>query len=567
MLNRIKREFDPAAYIPKTLICLREGYTRQTFVKDLFAGVTVGIVALPLAMAFAIASGVTPDKGLYTAIVAGFLISLLGGSRVQIGGPTGAFVVIIYGIVQQYGYNGLAMATVMAGVLLVLMGLARFGAVLKFIPYPVTTGFTTGIALIIFSSQVKDFLGLQMDAPPADFFAKWWAYLRALPSWNPYAVILSLGCLFLLLRLRRTAPRVPAAILVVVLSAVAVKIFHLPVETIGTKFGAIPRTLPMPAWPAFEWEKIPLLVPQAFTIALLAAIESLLSAVVADGMMGTRHKANCELVAQGLANIGSIIFGGIPATGAIARTATNIKSGARTPVAGMIHALVLLLCMYLFAPMASRIPLAALAAILVLIAWNMSEFDHFIHMFRSPKSDVLVMLSVFGITVIIDLTMAVQVGVVMAAILFMKRMSDVTEIGGVSLSDEDEMDDMALQAGDKDATSKKKIPPGTEVYEINGPFFFGVADRLKNVLSQIEKPPKVFILRMRHVPFMDATGANALDEFFNRCRRQGTALVLSGVQPQPRAVLENSGLANSFGRQNVTDHIDKALKRAEELLA
>ena len=566
MFTAVTAHWDWRAYIPKSIICFREGYGRKTFFKDLFAGVTVGIVALPLAMAFAIASGVAPERGLFTAVVAGFLISALGGSRVQIGGPTGAFVVIVYGIVQKHGYDGLALASLMAGALLILMGLARFGAVLKFIPYPVTTGFTTGIALIIFSSQVKDFLGLRVDHVPAAFFDKWIFFLEHLQAWNPFAVMIALGTLLILVYLRRVAPQFPAAIVAVVAAALAVKVFQLPVATIGSVFGQLPRILPAPSLPAFSLAKARAVLPEAFTIAMLAAIESLLSAVVADGMMGTRHKSNCELVAQGIANIGSIIFGGIPATGAIARTATNIKSGAQTPVAGMIHALTLFACLFFLAPLASLIPLACLSGILILVAINMSEFDHFRSMFRAPASDVMVMLSVFAITVLIDLTMAVQVGVVMAALLFMKRMSDVTEIGGLNLSADDDRDEQT-QAQDADATTKKKIPSGVEVYEINGPFFFGIADNLKDILSRIQKPPQVFILRMRHVPFMDATGIHALEEFYHKCKRQQTVLILSGVHDQPALALQKFELDIRIGRENIYDHIDKALTRARILLA
>ncbi len=357
-------------FIPKSIICWREGYGSRTFWHDLFAGVTVGIIALPLAMAFAIASGVTPERGLYTAIIAGFLISALGGSRVQIGGPTGAFVVIIYGIVQRHGYDGLAIATLMAGAIMIIMGLAQFGSVIKFIPYPVTTGFTSGIAVLIFSSQIKDFFGLQIANVPAEFLPKWSAYLHGAATWNPAAVSIAASSLVTIALLRRYAPRIPSAIVAVVLGSAAVYFLQLPVETIGSRFGGIPSALPTPHWPAFRLDTVRALIPEATTIALLASIESLLSAVVADGMTGSRHKSNCELIAQGVANISSTLFGGIPATGAIARTAANVKSGGRTPVAGMIHAVTLLLIMLTIAPMASLIPLATLAAILIVVAWD-----------------------------------------------------------------------------------------------------------------------------------------------------------------------------------------------------
>ncbi len=562
MVRRLARKLDLKAYVPKLVICLRQGYTRSIFIKDFFAGVTVGIVALPLALAFAIASGVAPERGLFTAIVAGFLISALGGSRVQIGGPTGAFVVIVYGVVQHHGYQGLVLATLMAGLLLICMGLARLGAVLKFIPYPVVTGFTTGIALIIFTSQIKDFFGLATGILPADFLAKWWTYLRCLPTWNPNATAIALGSLLILLFFRRWFPRLPGAIVAVTVGAACVRVLHLPVATIGSVFGTLPRVLPHPALPVITLAEVRTLVPEAFTIALLAGIESLLSAVVADGMIGTRHKSNCELVAQGVANIASAVLGGIPATGAIARTATNIKAGARTPVAGIIHAATLLMCMFFLAPLASMIPLASLAAVLVLVAWNMSEIDHFIHLLRAPRGDVLVMLSVFGLTVLVDLTTAVQVGVVMAAMLFMKRMSDVTHIGGGILEEAMTDEEMHL---DTEATRHKHVPPGVEVYEIDGPFFFGVADLLRDVLGHIEKPPRVFLLRMRHVPMMDASGIHALEQLQAKCRRQGTALVLSGVRAPVHRVLDQFGLTAEIGPDNVCSNIDHALKRAGDL--
>lgn len=550
---------------PQTLVCLREGYTRQTFLHDLFAGLTVGVIALPLSMAFAIASGVSPDRGLFTAIVAGFLISLLGGSRVQVGGPTGAFVVIVYGIVQQYGYDGLVVASLMAGVLLVVMGLARFGRMIKFIPYPVTTGFTSGIALIIFSSQIKDFFGLQLERVPAGFVEQWSAYAHSAASWTPAASAVGLGSLLLLVGLRRWAPRVPGALVVIVLGALLVHLFDLPVETIGTRFGGIPNMLPAPALPAVDLETVRALVPSAFTIAFLAGIESLLSAVAADGMTGGRHNANVELIAQGVANVGSVLMGGIPATGAIARTAANVKSGGRTPVAGMIHALTLFVILLVLAPLATLVPLAAMAAILILVAWNMSEMDHFISLFRSPRSDVAVLLLTFTLTVLIDLTVAVQVGLVLAALLFMKRMSDVTNIQKIT-SDADDEETLASQPVDVDL-SRYVIPPEVEVYEINGPFFFGVADRLKDELGSLERPPRVFILRLRHVLAIDATGLHALEELHHKCERQGTRLLLAGVHAQPLVALTRAGLDRVIGTDNLVGSFDDALARARQLLA
>ena len=559
------------AFIPKSIVCLREGYGRQFFLNDLFAGVTVGVIALPLAIAFAIASHVRPEQGLYTAIVAGFLISVLGGSRVQIGGPTGAFVVIIAGIVDQYGYDGLALATLMAGVILIILGLAKFGAMIKFIPYPVTTGFTTGIAVIIASGQVKDFLGLSIEKVPTHFIEQWGAYYYAVAERgiNFHAAGMALGGVILIAVLRKLAPRVPAYIVVVVLATLLVALLGWDrgqgVETIESRFGGIPQKLPEPGLPKIDWslERIRALIPGATTIALLAGIESLLSAVVADGMIGGRHKSNCELVAQGVANIGSVFFGGIPATGAIARTAANIKSGGRTPLAGIIHALTVLAFMLLLAPLAKKIPLAILASVLVVVAWGMSERDHFKHLFRAPRSDIAVLLTTFGLTVFADLTIAVGVGMVLASMLFMRRMSEVTGVGAIAEELQDLPEDLTGEA-DPNAIVRRDVPPHVEVYEINGPFFFGVADRIKDVLRELEKPPRVFILRMRRVPAIDATGMRALDEFYLKCKRQGTRLLLAGVHAQPMFAMAKYGLLEKVGEENLFGNIDDALDAARE---
>lgn len=556
-------------YLPKSLVALGEGYTRGTVLRDLLAGITVAIIALPLAMAFGIASipesvaaaaGISPPAvGLITAIVAGFLISALGGSRVQIGGPTGAFIVVVYSIASRHGYQGLVGATLLAGLFVVLFGIARLGAVIRYVPYPVTTGFTTGIAVIIASSQVKDFLGLEMGAVPPDFLDKWGAYLSHFGSWNPSATAVAVGSLLGLLLLRRWVPRAPGSILVVMAAAALVAALGLPVETIGTRFGGIPRELPNLSLPALDLSTIRVLIPDALTIALLVAIESLLSAVVADGMTGFRHKADCELVGQGVANVASALFGGIPATGAIARTAANVKAGARTPLAGMTHAVVLLAVVLAVAPLASAIPLPSLAALLVMVAWNMSEVEHFARMFRAPRSDVTVLLVTFLLTVFLDLTIAVGVGIVLASLLFMKRMADVVEIDALGANDRDPDDES------DDILSGRRAVPGVEVYEIGGPFFFGVADRLKAVLSRIERPPRALVLRLRRVPAVDATGLHALRELHARCRREGTVLILSGVQAQPRRVFERSGFAAEIGAENVCGDIDRALARAEQV--
>ena len=563
-------------YLPKSVVCFREGYTRQSLLGDLFAGLTVGIIALPLAMAFGIGS--IPDQvvrtelvsppamGLYTAVVAGFLISALGGSRVQIGGPTGAFIVIVSGIAARHGYAGLATATIMAGVIIILMGLFRFGAMIKFIPYPVTTGFTSGIAVIIFSTQIKDFFGLSMGDVPAEFAEKWRAFASAAGTLAPQTLAVGGGSLAVIVLLRRFAPRVPGMIVSVVAASAIVWLLGLDnVATIGSKFGGIPRSLPTPHLPPFSLPLVRELIPSAMTIAMLAAIESLLSAVVSDGMTGNRHKADCELVAQGIANIGSILFGGIPATGAIARTTANVKSGGKTPLAGMIHAVTLLAIMLAAAPLASRIPLATLAAVLMVVAWNMAEIDHFRDILRAPRSDAAVLLTTFGLTVFTDLTVAVGVGMVLASLLFMKRMAEVSNISAITR----EFSDGDVELGelkDPNAVANRQLPPGVEVYEINGPLFFGVADRLKDTLRTIARPPKVFILRMRRVPAIDASGLHALAEFQEKCKRQGTTLLLSGVHAQPLVAFHRARFDEQLGPGSMFGSLDDALDRAREIL-
>ena len=557
-------------FVPKSIVCLREGYTRERLFRDLIAGVVVGIVALPLALAFAIASGVPPERGLYTAVIAGFLISALGGSRVQIGGPTGAFVVIVYGIVAKYGYDGLVTITVMAGVILVVLGLARMGALLKFIPYPVITGFTSGIAVIIFSSQLKDFLGLKMGAIPADFMEKWTAYAEHLRSIDIPTTLLAIGTLVILAVWPRVSRMVPAPFVAMVVATLIVQILHLPVETIGSRFGAVPSSLPMPHWPAIQWTHMKEFVSPALTVALLAAIESLLSAVVADGMIGTRHKSNMELVAQGVANIASPLFGGIPATGAIARTATNIRAGGRTPLAGITHSVTLLLILVFLGKWAAMVPLCALAAILVVVAYHMSEWRSFAGLLRAPRSDLVVLILTFVLTIFVDLTVAVQVGIVVAALLFMKRMSDLTNVEGVTGELRDESEDpgeITQSRRGKRIVAGHEIPSGVEVYEVNGPFFFGAADKIKDVLTEIANPPKVFILRMRNVPAIDATGIHALEQMAKKCRHEGTTLILTEIRQQPlRAIVRARKLDAVGGRENLAKSIEVALARAAEVL-
>lgn len=550
-------------FIPKSWPYLTGKYSFSFFKSDLMAGVTVGVVALPLAMAFAIASGVSPEKGLYTAIVAGFLISLLGGSLLQIGGPTGAFVVIIYEIVQRLGFEGLVIVTLLAGIILLIAAFSRLGGLIKYIPYPLITGFTTGIAVIIFSSQIKDFLGLNISQVPADFIPKWAAIASALPTFHFPTFALASSTLIVILLIRRFFPILPWGIAAVVLATLISWGFELPVDTIASRFGTIPRTLPVPSLPHFSFSFTDLreLIPDAITIAFLAGIESLLSAIVADGMAGTRHKSNCELMAQGIANMGSVFFGGIPATGAIARTATNIKTGAKTPVAGMIHALTLLLIILAFAPIVSQIPLAALSAVLMMVAWNMSEVHHFRHLFKAPASDIIVLLTTFLLTVLVDLTVAVEVGMILALFLFMRKMGNVSKV--VSLTNwEKEFSD----GGELEVIEPKKIPPHVEIYEITGPFFFGVVDSLKNTLINLEFPPKVFILRMNKVPLIDATGMHALKELYYQCQKDGTAFYLSGVTEHLLKTLEKYGLVDLIGREEIFPNTRTALERASELI-
>jgi len=551
---------------PKLITVIKEGYSGQIFIKDLTAGIIVGIVALPLAIAFAIASGVKPEQGLYTAIVAGFIISLLSGSRVQIGGPTGAFIVIIYGIVQKFGYDGLVIATIMAGVLLIIMGFAKLGAVIKYIPYPVTVGFTAGIALIIAIGQVRDLLGLHMEKVPAEFIEKIIAYSEHIGSIAPVAAGIGIATIAIVFLWPRVTQRIPGSLIAILVTTGMVQLMDLPVETIGSRFGSVSGSLPSFRLPHVDWRTASSLVSPAITIALLAGIESLLSAVVADGMTGRKHRSNMELIAQGVANIASPLFGGIPATGAIARTATNIKNGGRTPVAGIVHAVVLLLIMLFFGKWAALIPMATLAGILVVVAYNMSELRHFVKLFKSPKMDIAVLLVTFFLTILVDLTVAIQAGVVLAALLFMKRMSDVTQVGYITsmvgFEEEDEEDAKA----DPNNINKFSVPNGVEVFEVNGPFFFGAAERFKHTLNLIVKKPKVLILRTRTVLAMDATALHALEEVYDMTKRDGSVLVLAGIHAQPMIAMDKAGFLDKVGVENVFENIGDALKRARAIV-
>lgn len=538
-------------------------YSAATFKNDLIAGITVGIVAVPLALAFAIASGVDPAKGFYTAIVGGFLISFMGGSRYQIGGPTGAFVVIVYGIISQYGYDGLVIATIIAGILLIILGIARIGSYIKFIPYPVTTGFTAGIGVVIFTTQINDLLGLKIASLPPDFIGKWAAFISGIGAFDPVTFGVGIASIAIIFGVRAFIPQIPAHVFSIVVVTFAVWLLGINVETIGSRFGEIPSGMPTFHMPEWSYDKVKAVFPSAVTIALLAGIESLLSAVVADGMTGSRHNSNKELVGQGVANIAVGFFGGIPATGAIARTATNVRAGGCTKASGMIHAVFLVLFMMFFTSLIEVIPMAALAGVLIVVSLDMIDLRRFKRLMTSPKSDISVLLITFGLTVMIDLTVAVQAGVVLAALLFMKRMSDVASIDKINL---DKADSIDPDFADPDAISKKVVPKGVEVYEINGPFFFGVADRLINTLEYMSKAPKIFILRMRNVPAIDATGEHALENFYAACVKRGTRLVLSGVNPDPYETLLRMGFVDTVGKDNVTNHIDKALARAKVLL-
>jgi SulP family sulfate permease len=546
--------------IPKLVTTLRS-YDRSQFTHDLVAGVVVGIVALPLAIAFAIASGVTPERGLWTAIIAGFIVSAFGGSRVQIAGPTGAFVVIVYGIVQQHGVDGLAVATVMAGVMLVACGLARFGSVIKFIPHPLVTGFTAGIAVIIFAGEIKDVLGLHMGDVPPGFVDKWVAYSHA-ATFTPAAVGVAALTFAIMLGWPRVSRRVPGPFVALLIATVAVQVFSIPVETIGSRFGSIATSVPAVRFPRVSIEQVTALVGPAFTIAMLGAIESLLSAVVADGMIGGRHRSNMELVAQGAANIVVPFFGGIPSTGAIARTATNVRNGGRTPVAGIIHAATLLAISLAAGRWASLIPMAALGAILVVVAYHMSEWRTFVAELRAPGSDVAVLLATFLLTVFVDLTVAIAVGMILAAFLFIRRMAEAATVHAVGGAD----DDPETDERDGNAVARRRIPAGVHVFEISGAFFFGAVETFKDTIARVATTPRVLILRMRHVLILDSSAMKALRDVVKRSHADGTLVLVSEVHMQPLVTLTGSRLLDELGRDKVFDDLDSALNRARRHL-
>lgn len=548
-------------FTPK-LFTLAKSFTREQTIKDINAGIIVGIVALPLAIAFGIASGVSPESGIITAIIGGLIVSLLGGSRVQIGGPTGAFIVIVYGVVQQYGVQGLLIATMMAGVILVLMGIAKFGSAIKFIPHPVTVGFTSGIALIIFSSQIKDFFGLKIDKVPGEFIAKWELYIQNFHTISPDTAIIAALSLGIILLWPKITHKLPGSLMAIIVSTAAVYIFKMDVTTIGSLYGQLSNNIPAPTFAMPELGMIKDLIIPATTIALLAAIEALLSAVVADGMIGGRHRSNMELIAMGAANIVSPLFGGIPVTGAIARTAANVKNGGRTPIAGIVHAVVLLVIMLFVGSYASLIPMAALAAILIVVAYNMSEWRSFMALLKSPASDIIVLVTTFLLTVIVDLTVAIEIGMVLAVFLFMRRMSEVTNVEVVKreFREEDE-------SADPMSIDKKLIPDGVVVYEINGPFFFGATAKFQDALRDSGTRPDILIIRMRNVPAIDATGLHTLEQVYHASKKQGTEVIFSGVHTQPLVVFTQSGFFDRVGENNFYGNIDDALERAREVLA
>lgn len=550
--------FDFSPVLAETI----KNYNKETFVKDLLAGVIVGIVALPLAIAFGIASGVSPERGLITAIIAGFLISFLGGSRVQIGGPTGAFIVIVYGIVEKFGTSGLIIATIMAGIMLFAMGALKIGGIIKFMPYPIIVGFTSGIAVTIFSTQIKDLFGLTIDKVPGDFAAKWMAYFNHMDTMNFWSLGLGVFSIALIFLWPKISKKIPGSLVAIVLVTLIVYVLRefvgiSNIETIGDRF-SINASLPKPEAPVINMELITTLFPSAFTIAILGAIESLLSAMVADGVTGHRHNSNTELMAQGVANIITPLFGGIPATGAIARTMTNINNGGRTPVAGIIHAVVLLLILLFLGPLTKFIPMACLAGVLVVVSYNMSEWRQFLNLLKMPKSDVSVLLITFFLTVFMDLTIAIEVGLILAVVLFMRR---IMETSSVSVIDAELKPDEF-----SDTDEHLNIPEGVAVYEVNGPFFFGVANKFEEQMEILGVKPKIRIIRMRKVPFIDSTGIRNLKNLCKSAKREGIITVLSGVNPAVRAVLERSELSDMLGKENICPSIYKALERAAVLL-
>jgi len=536
-------------FLPKTWSLFKKGLLTKNISNDIFAGVIVGIVALPLAIAFAVASGVSPEKGIITAVVAGFLISLLGGSRVQIGGPTGAFIIIVYGIVQKYGFDGLMISTIMAGIMLIAFGMLRLGSILKFFPHPLIVGFTSGIALVIFSTQIKDAMGLPIDKLPAEFIEKWEVYFHHMQDFNPSAILITLGTIIITVFSGRVIPKIPGSFVAIILMTILVSVFGIQVSTIESVFGEIPNNIEF-AMPTIQLDQLGQYLQPALTIALLGAIESLLSAVVADGMISSNHRSNTELIAQGIANVVTPFFGGIPATGAIARTATNVRNNGRTPISGIIHAITLLLIMLFFGKWAMLIPMPVLAGILIVVSYNMSEMKPFFAILKGHRNDVLILLSTFILTVFVDLTVAIEVGVVLSSLLFMQRMSNLSKV-------------IPLETESDTLENYADIPKGVEIFEISGPFFFAAARRYEETLKDISHTSKVVIIRMRHVPFIDGTGLRNLKETIKDLKSRRIQIILSGVQPEVLTELEKGGISTLIGPANITSSFDLALARME----
>ncbi len=550
---------------PRLIDCLK-GYNRKTFMSDLMAGIIVGIVALPLAIAFGIASGVTPEKGIITAIVAGVIVSVFGGTKVQIGGPTGAFIVIVYGIIQQYGIEGLAIATFMAGIFLLLFGFLHLGTIIKYIPYPIVVGFTSGIAVTIFTTQIKDLFGLDLQSVPSDFIEKWGVYLSNMDKLDLWSTLVGVVSVVIIAITPKFSKKIPGSLIAIVLMTVAALLLKnfagvTSIETIGDRF-SINGALPDAHMPEMTWETVKGLVSPALTIAVLGAIESLLSATVADGVAGDHHDSNTELVAQGLANIASPLFGGIPATGAIARTMTNINNGGKTPVAGVVHAVVLLLIFLFLMPLAQYIPMACLAGVLVVVSYGMCGWRSFAALMRNPKSDVTVLLITFFLTIVFDLTVAIEVGLIIACLLFMKRMAESTDVKVIS-DEIDPNEDAEIKSGNLEHLT---IPQGVEVYEINGPYFFGAGNRFEEIMATFGDRPKVRIIRMRKVPFVDSTGIHNLTNLCEMSKKEGIKVVLSGVRPNVNATLVKAGFNDIVGADNICSHINLALAKAKEIV-
>ena len=549
---------------PRLLTSLKN-YNKKTLTADIMAGIIVGIVALPLAIAFGIASGVTPEKGIITAIVAGFIVSAFGGSRVQIGGPTGAFIIIIYGIIQQYGFQGLTIATLMAGFFLILFGLLRLGTIIKYIPYPIIVGFTSGIAVTIFTTQIKDLFGLQLASVPSDFVEKWIVYAQHADSADLWSSIVGIVSVIIIAITPRFSKKIPGSLIAIILMTVLALILKnycgvTSIETIGDRF-TINAQLPEAQLPGLNWETIKSLVSPALTIAILGAIESLLSATVADGVIGDHHDSNTELIGQGLANLATPLFGGIPATGAIARTMTNINNGGKTPIAGIIHAIVLVLIFLFLMPLAKYIPMACLAGVLVVVSYGMCGWRSFLALMKNPKSDVTVLLITFFLTIIFDLTIAIEVGLIIACLLFMKRMSETTDVK-VIMDEIDPNDESDIKLENNEHLI---IPNGVEVYEINGPYFFGAGNRFEEIMASFGDRPKVRIIRMRKVPFVDSTGIHNLTNLCIMSQKEGIQIVLSGVNPKVHAVRARSGFYELIGEENICSHINIALEKAKEI--